>query len=56
MLALNLKETSYLKRKYERKFTLYDYQIADGMTVEIHTVNLLLETRGGAQGQGGATW
>lgn len=31
-------------------------KIADGMTVEIHTVNLLLETRGGAQGQGGATW
>ncbi|KAL0000941.1 hypothetical protein SO802_014722 [Lithocarpus litseifolius] len=31
-------------------------KIADGMTVEIRTVNLLLETRGGAQGQGGATW
>ncbi|KAG6689537.1 hypothetical protein I3842_11G180600 [Carya illinoinensis] len=31
-------------------------KIADGMTVEIHTVNLLLETRGCDQGQGGATW
>lgn len=35
--------------------TLCNYQIADGMTVEIHTVNLLLETRGGA-GRGGASW
>lgn len=31
------------------------YQIADGMTIEIHTVNLLLETRGGGR-QGGAAW
>ncbi|KAL5548246.1 hypothetical protein UlMin_003477 [Ulmus minor] len=31
-------------------------KIADGMTVEIRTVNLLLETRGGARSQGGATW
>lgn len=32
------------------------YQIADGMTIEISTVNLLLETRGGARRQGGVTW
>ncbi|KAI9077045.1 hypothetical protein K1719_041001 [Acacia pycnantha] len=31
-------------------------QIADGMTIQIHTVNLLLETRGGACSQGGSTW
>ncbi|POO00472.1 UHRF1-binding protein 1-like [Trema orientale] len=31
-------------------------KIADGMTVEIRTVNLLLETRGGARQQGGASW
>lgn len=31
-------------------------KIADGMTIEISTVNLLLETRGGARQQGGATW
>lgn len=42
--------------EFERQFTLYDYQIADGMTLEIGTVNVLLETRGCAQGQGGAAW
>ncbi|XP_073008978.1 uncharacterized protein [Typha latifolia] len=31
-------------------------KIADGMTLEVGTVNLLLETRGGAKRQGGATW
>ncbi|XP_077243494.1 amino-terminal region of chorein [Tasmannia lanceolata] len=31
-------------------------KIADGMTLEVGTVNLLLETRGGARRQGGATW
>ncbi|KAI4333806.1 hypothetical protein L6164_018568 [Bauhinia variegata] len=31
-------------------------KIADGMTIQILTVNLLLETRGGARRQGGATW
>ncbi|XP_059662531.1 uncharacterized protein LOC132308464 isoform X2 [Cornus florida] len=31
-------------------------KIADGMTVEVHTVNLLLETHGGARQRGGATW
>ncbi|GAB2284648.1 hypothetical protein Dimus_019100 [Dionaea muscipula] len=31
-------------------------KIADGMTLEVHTVNLLLETRGGARCQGGSTW
>ncbi|XP_019453650.1 PREDICTED: uncharacterized protein LOC109355138 isoform X1 [Lupinus angustifolius] len=31
-------------------------KIADGMTIQIHTVNLLLETRGSGRGQGGATW
>ncbi|XP_022154942.1 uncharacterized protein LOC111022086 [Momordica charantia] len=31
-------------------------KIADGMTLEVRTVNLLLETGGGSQRQGGATW
>ncbi|XP_073025506.1 uncharacterized protein [Primulina eburnea] len=31
-------------------------KIADGMTLEVRTVNLLLETRGGARQRGGATW
>ncbi|KAH1221352.1 putative aspartyl protease [Glycine max] len=31
-------------------------EIADGMTIQIDTVNLLLETRGSASRQGGATW
>ncbi|KAA8526938.1 hypothetical protein F0562_008833 [Nyssa sinensis] len=31
-------------------------KIADGMTLEVHTVNLLLETHGGARGRAGATW
>jgi len=36
-------------------FGLY-VQIADGMTLEVGTVNLLIETCGGARSQGGATW
>ncbi|KAL8506128.1 hypothetical protein ACS0TY_017115 [Phlomoides rotata] len=32
------------------------YQIADGMTVQVRTVNLLLETHGGGRQRGGATW
>ena len=35
---------------------IYHYQLADGMTIQVTTVNLLLETRGGAQCGGGATW
>ncbi|KAI3410626.1 Chorein_N domain-containing protein [Psidium guajava] len=31
-------------------------KIADGMTLEVTTVNLLLETRGGGKRQGGAAW
>ncbi|KAL3508536.1 hypothetical protein ACH5RR_027937 [Cinchona calisaya] len=31
-------------------------KIADGMSLEVRTVNLLLETHGGARSQGGATW
>ncbi|KAF5948784.1 hypothetical protein HYC85_014741 [Camellia sinensis] len=31
-------------------------KISDGMTVEVRTVNLLLETHGGARQKGGATW
>ncbi|KAI3753873.1 hypothetical protein L2E82_25937 [Cichorium intybus] len=31
-------------------------KIADGMTLEVRTVNLLLETHGGARRRGGATW
>lgn len=32
------------------------YQIADGMTIQVRTVNLLLETHGGGRRRGGATW
>ncbi|KAF2314237.1 hypothetical protein GH714_024382 [Hevea brasiliensis] len=31
-------------------------KIADGMTIQVSTVNLLLETRGGARREGGAAW
>ncbi|XP_050216708.1 uncharacterized protein LOC126667701 [Mercurialis annua] len=31
-------------------------KIADGMTIQVTTVNLLLETRGGARHEGGAAW
>ncbi|XLU61327.1 hypothetical protein S245_020536, partial [Arachis hypogaea] len=31
-------------------------KISDGMTIQIQTVNLLLETHGGARPQGGAAW
>ncbi|XVE80292.1 hypothetical protein DITRI_Ditri14bG0128300 [Diplodiscus trichospermus] len=31
-------------------------KIADGMTLQVQTVNLLLETRGGARCKGGAAW
>ncbi|XP_006452165.2 uncharacterized protein LOC18054562 [Citrus clementina] len=31
-------------------------KIADGMTLQVNTVNLLLVTRGGAQRDGGASW
>ncbi|KAJ0974793.1 hypothetical protein J5N97_016758 [Dioscorea zingiberensis] len=31
-------------------------KIADGMTIEVGVVNLLIETQGGAGRQGGATW
>lgn len=33
-----------------------NFQIADGMSVQINTVNLLLETRGGSREKGGAAW
>ncbi|GFP89982.1 hypothetical protein PHJA_001142000 [Phtheirospermum japonicum] len=31
-------------------------KIADGMTLQVRTVNLLLETHGGGRGRGGASW
>ncbi|KAK9151914.1 hypothetical protein Syun_010223 [Stephania yunnanensis] len=31
-------------------------KIADGMTIEVGTVNLMIETHGGGRAQGGATW
>ncbi|KAL0909547.1 hypothetical protein M5K25_020425 [Dendrobium thyrsiflorum] len=31
-------------------------KIADGMTLEVRTVNLMLETRGGTRRQGGSAW
>ncbi|KAL9236361.1 hypothetical protein vseg_011041 [Gypsophila vaccaria] len=34
----------------------YADKIADGMTIEVDTVNLLLETRGAGRHKGGATW
>ena len=36
--------------------SFYYFQIADGMTLQVQTVNLLLETRGGARCRGGAAW
>lgn len=39
-----------------KQLIVYAFQIADGMTVEIRTVNLLIETRGGARQEGGASW
>jgi hypothetical protein len=43
-------------RNLDSTVCFYYYQIADGMTIQITTVNLLLETRGGVQRGGGATW
>ena len=37
-------------------FFLYVFQIADGMTLQVKVVNLLLETGGGAHREGGAAW
>lgn len=34
----------------------YVDQIADGMTLQVKVVNLLLETGGGAHREGGAAW
>ena len=34
----------------------YYFQIADEMTLQVQTVNLLLETRGGSCCKGGAAW
>jgi len=31
-------------------------QLADGMTVHVETVHMLLETKAGKKGEGGATW
>lgn len=36
--------------------SFYYFQIADGMTIQVQTVNLLLETRGGTRAKGGAAW
>ncbi len=32
------------------------FQLADGMTVHVETVYMLLETKAGKKGEGGATW
>ncbi|KAJ1393166.1 Vacuolar protein sorting-associated protein 13, N-terminal domain [Sesbania bispinosa] len=45
-----------LARACEENFSDINKDIADGMTIQIQTVNLLLETRGGSRRQGGATW
>lgn len=37
-------------------FSFYADQIADGMTLQVKVVNLLLETGGGAHREGGAAW
>lgn len=36
--------------------SFYYFQISDGMTLQFQTVNLLLETSGGAWFEGGAAW
>ncbi|GER42402.1 UHRF1-binding protein 1-like [Striga asiatica] len=47
---------------YELYNNIYDhdficiYQIADGMTLQVQTVNLLLETHGGARQRGESSW
>ncbi|KAF8391482.1 hypothetical protein HHK36_023787 [Tetracentron sinense] len=53
-LDLVLEENSDLDSYID--FDTIHSQIADGMTLEVGTVNLLIETRGGARRQGGATW
>lgn len=37
-------------------FFYYVDQIADGMTLQVKVVNLLLETGGGSHREGGAAW
>ncbi|CAH9107924.1 unnamed protein product [Cuscuta europaea] len=47
--------TSFASSTKSSGYGLAD-KIADGMTLEVHTVNLLLETHGGSRRRGGATW
>eukprot|EP01018_Ginkgo_biloba_P011380 Gb_29280 [translate_table: standard] len=51
-------QNSNLSSSNAAKSTGYGFadKIADGMTLQVGTVNLMLETRGGAGRQGGATW
>ncbi|KAL6999390.1 hypothetical protein U1Q18_000551 [Sarracenia purpurea var. burkii] len=52
------KSTSSVSSPSSGKGSGYGFadKIADGMTLEVRTVNLLLETHGGARKKGGATW
>ncbi|XP_062184200.1 uncharacterized protein LOC133888099 isoform X2 [Phragmites australis] len=54
----NLSSPSSASSPSATKSSGYGYadKIADGMTVQVGIVNLLLETHGGARRQGGATW
>ncbi|XP_062226843.1 uncharacterized protein LOC133925045 isoform X2 [Phragmites australis] len=54
----NLSSPSSASSPSATKSSGYGYadKIADGMTVQVGIVNLLLETHGGARREGGATW
>ncbi|KAI3506377.1 hypothetical protein L1887_28735 [Cichorium endivia] len=49
-----ISEPMLLQSRYQHSHR--PHQIADGMTLEVRTINLLLETHGGARCRGGATW
>jgi len=55
-ICIVVNSSQKLCRNLDSTVYFYHYQIADGMTIQVSTVNLLLETRGGAQHGGGATW
>lgn len=55
-LAFPVNVYGYLIMDLIKLYLVCIYQIADGMTLQVGVVNLLLETHGGARRRGGATW
>ena len=55
-LAFPVNAYGYLIMDLIKLYLVRIYQIADGMTLQVGVVNLLLETHGGARRRGGATW